>query len=62
MDEKTRKILRMRPDTLRARPKELQLQDKSEQKPALSLKGSGRSGKVIPFRPRPQAEPPEPAA
>jgi len=52
----------MRPDTLRARPKELQLQDKSEQKPALSLKGSGRSGKVIPFRPRPQAEPPEPAA
>jgi len=62
MDEKSRKILRMRPETLRARPKELQFQEKGQQKPAVNPEGSGSSGKVIPFKLRPGTEPPEPAA
>jgi hypothetical protein len=61
MDEKTQKILRMRPAELRTRPKQRQFQEKSRRNPALSLEGSA-SGKVIPFKPRPETEPPEPAA
>lgn len=62
MDEKSQKILRMRPGALRARPKQPQLQEKSRRKPPLSLERSGSGGKVIPFKPRPETDPPEPAA